>query len=152
MTLKAILVDVASGKSLEIIDDVYGAPTLAVTDNYVSKTRFKSQYRTSAGTTEITSPVTDGAIMLTDMIISTDKVANSRLTVFFDDGTRTISIYDGVANDVPLNLAIGFRGGWMGWKDAALKMTTVAALKANVAVGYIKVPAGCCYTEWDELR
>ena len=152
MTLKAILIDVASGKTLEVLDDVYGAPTLAVTDNYVGKTRFKSQYRTSAGTTTITEPVKDGAIMLTDLIISTDKVANSRLSVFFDDGTRTISIYDGVANDAPINLSIGFTGGWVGWVDAALKMTTVAALKANVAVGYIKVPGGCCYTEWDALR
>ena len=152
MTLKAILIDVASGKTLEVLDDVYGNPTLAVTDHYVSKTRFKSETRTAAGTSTIAAPVMDGAIMPTDIIISTDRVANSRLTVFFDDGVRTIPIFDGYANDAPIGIASNFRGGWTGWKDAALKMTTVAALKATVAVGYIKVPCGCDYTEWDALR
>jgi hypothetical protein len=123
-----------------------------VTDHYVSKTRFKSNTRTSAGTSTIAAPVKDGAIMLTDMIISCDRVANSRLLVFFDDETRQINIYDGYANDAPINFAIGFHGGWTGWKDAALKITTVAALKATIVVGYIKVPGGCCYTEWDAMR
>ena len=150
--LKAILIDTATGKALDTIEDIFGNPTLGVTDHYVNKTRFNSQYRTSAGTTAITAPKTDGAIMLTDLIISTDRVANSRLTVFFDDGTRTISLYDGVANDAPINLSIGFTGGWTGWKDAALKMTTVAALKANVAIGYLKIPEGLEFTEWDALR
>jgi hypothetical protein len=152
MTLKAILIDTASGKSLEIIDDVYGNPTLAVTDHYAGKTRFKSETRTGAGTSTIAEPVKDGAIMLTDMIISTDRVANSRLTVFFDDGVHNVPIFDGYANDAPINIASNFRGGWTGWKDAALKMTTVVGIKATVAVGYIKVPGGCCYTEWDALR
>ena len=152
MTLKAILIDVASGKTLEVLDDIYGNPTLAVTDHYLSKTRFKSETRTGAGTSTIAAPVTDGAIMLTDMIISTDRVANSQLTVYFDCGTHQVNIYDGYSNDAPINFAIGFHGGWTGWKDAALKMKTVSAIKATVAVGYIKVPGGCCYTEWDALR
>ena len=152
MTLKAILIDVASGKTLEVLDDIYGNPTLAVTDHYVGKTRFKSETRTGAGTSTIAEPVTDGAIMLTDMIISTDRVANSQLTVYFDCGTHQVNIYDGYSNDAPINFAIGFHGGWTGWKDAALKMKTVSAIKATVAVGYIKVPGGCCYTEWDALR
>lgn len=152
MTLKAILIDVATGERLEIIDDVYGKPTLAVTDHYMGKTRFKSEYQISAGTTEITAPATDGAILLTDMIITTDRVANSRLRVFLDDGTRTISIADCIPNDAPVNLALGFQGGWTGWKDAALKMQTWATLKANVAVGYIKIPEGLEYEVWDAMR
>jgi len=152
MTLKAILIDTATGKALEIIDDIFGHPTLAVTDHYVGKTRFKSVTRVAAGTETIAEPVKYGAIVLTDMIISTDRVANSRLTVFFDDGVRTIPIFDGYANDAPINIATNFHGGWTGWVDAALKITTVAAIKATVAVGYIKIPEGRCYTEWDALR
>lgn len=152
MTLKAILIDPATGKVLEIIEDVFGHPTLAVTDHYVDKTRFKSVTRVAAGTETITEPVTDGAIMLTDMVISTDKVALSQLTVFFDDGVRTIPIFDGYANDAPINAAANFHGGWTGWKAAAMKMTTVAAIKATVAVGYIKIPEGLEYDEWDALR
>jgi hypothetical protein len=152
MSLKAILIDSATGKAVETIDDVYGNPTLATTDCYVSKTRFKSETRTGAGTSTITFPATDGAILLTDMIISTDRVANSRLTIFFDDGIRQINIYDGYANDAPINISLGFHGGWTGWKDAGLKMTTVAVIKATVAIGYIKIPSGVEYEIWDAMR
>ena len=150
--LKAVLIDPSSGKVLEIIEDIFGNPSLAVIDHYVKDTCFKSETRTGAGTSTITSPRTDGAIMLTDMIISCDRVANSRLTVFFDDGVRTVPIFDGYANDAPINTASNFRGGWTGWKDAAFKMTTVATVKATVAVGYIKIPEGLEYEEWDALR
>jgi hypothetical protein len=152
MTLKAILIDVATGGRLEIITDILGHPNLAVSDHYADSTRFKSETRTSAGTSTIAAPVKDGAILLTDMIISTDRVANSRITVFFDCGTHQVNLYDGYANDAPINFTIGFRGGWTGWKDAALKMTTLTAIKATVAIGYIKTPEGVCYTEWDALR
>jgi len=150
--LKAILIDPATGKALGVLDDVFGQVTLEVVDRYQVNTKFKSTTRVGAGTSTITSPTPDGAILLTDLIISTDRVANSQLTVFFDDGTRTISIFDGYAADAPINLAIGFHGAWTGWKDAALKMTTVLAIKATVAVGYIKIPKGLEYPEWDALR
>ena len=152
MTLKATLIDPATGKVLEIIKDIFGHPTLAVTDHYVDKTRFKSVTRVAVGTETIASPITDGAILLTDIIISTDRVANSRLTIFFDDGVRNIPIFDGYANDAPINVAANFHGGWTGWKDAAAKMTTEQAIKATVAIGYIKVPEGLEYAEWDALR
>lgn len=150
--IKTILIDTTTGKAVNIIEDVFGYSTLAVIDHYLQQTRFKSETRVGAGTSTITSPRKDGAILLTDMIISTDRVAGSQLTVFFDDGTRTIPIYDGYANDAPINLALGFHGGWTGWKDASLKITTVAAINATVAVGYIKISKGLEYLEWDTLR
>jgi len=152
MTLKAILIDPATGKALEILKDIFGHSNLAVTDHYATDTRFKSVTRVAAGTETIAEPTKDGAIVLADMIISTDRVANSRVTVFFDDGVRTIPIFDGYANDAPINVATNFHGGWTGWVDAALKLTTVQPIKATVAVGYIKIPEGVCYTEWDALR
>lgn len=150
--LKAILIDPATGKALGVIDDIFGHPTLGVADYYLVDTRFKSTTRISAGTSTITSPTSGGALLLTDLIISTDKVSLSQLTVFFDDGIHTIPIYDGYANDAPINLALGFHGGWTGWKDATLKMTTVKALKATAAIGYIKIPKGLDYKQWDALR
>ena len=153
MTLKAILVDIATGKALEILEDIFGHPTLAVTDHYVDKTRFKSVTRDAAGTSTIAEPKTGGAILLTDIIISTNTAAVSEVVVFFDDGVRTVPIFHGYADkDIPINLASNFHGGWTGWEDAALKLTTVALIKATVAVGYIKIPEGLCYTEWDALR
>jgi len=152
MTLKAILIDPAAGAALEVLKDIFGHSNLAVTDHYASSTRFKSVTRVAAGTETIAEPTKDGAILLTDMIISTNRVALSRITVFFDDGVHTIPIFDGYAEDAPINIATNFHGGWTGWMDAALKITTVTAIKATVAVGYIKIPEGLCYTEWDALR
>ena len=150
--IKVVLLDTATGKALNTIEDIFERPTLAITSIYDNKTRFKSQYRISPGTTEITKPKIDGATMLTDIMITTDRAPNTRITVFFDDGTRTITIIDGVPIDAPINLAMPFRGGWTGWKNASLKMTTSGNLKANVAVGYIKMPKGIEYEEWDKMR
>lgn len=150
--LKAILIDPATGKALGVLDDVFGHPTLEVVDHYHTDTRFKSTTRIAFGTSTITSPTAGGAILLTDLIIATDRVAGSQLTIFFDDGTHTVSIFDGYAADAPINLALGLHGAWCGYKDAAFKMTTVAAIKATVVVGYIKIPKGLEYSEWDALR
>jgi len=152
--LKAILIDPATGKALGVLDDVFGHPTIETVDHYQVNTKFKSKTRVGAGTSTITSPTPGGAILLTDLIISTDKEANpnSQLTVFFDDETRTINIFDGFPSDAPINLAIGLHGAWTGWKNAALKMTTVLAVKATVVAGYIKIPNGLEYAAWDALR
>lgn len=150
--LKAILIDTATGKALEVLNDIFGDPSLGIIDHYQTNTRFKSNTRVAIGTSTIASPTIDGAIMLTDIIISTDKVALSQLIVFFDDGTRTIPIYHTYPVDAPTNVAISLHGAWTGWANASLKMTTVAALTATVAVGYIKVPRGLEYTQWDALR
>ena len=152
MSLKTFLFDSVSGARLEILTDIFGHPNLAVTDHYAMDTRFKTTTRTTAGTTEIVAPTKDGSIVLTDMIISTDRVASSELLLFFGDDTRQITIYDGYANDAPINLAVGLHGAWTGWKDASLKMTTVTTIKATVAVGYIKIHTGLEYREWNALR
>jgi len=150
--LRTVATDIGSGKALEIIDDMFGHPNVAVSNHYPTRTRFKSVTRTSAGTSTISEPVTDGALLLADMIISCDRVAASKVTVLFDDGSNAISIFEGYANDAPINFAANFHGGWTGWKNAALKVTTVTAIKATVSVGYIKIPVGLEYDEWDELR
>lgn len=153
MSLKATIIDPATGKILEVLTDIFGHPALGVTDHYACSTRFKSVTRDAAGTSTIAEPVKDGAILLTDMIISTNTAADSEVVVLFDDGIRTVPIFHGYADkDVQINLAIGFHGGWKGWKDASLKLTTVALIKATVAVGYIKIPEGLEYEVWDTLR
>lgn len=152
MPLKTILVESKTGKDAEIIDDIFGQPSIAITDHYVRSTRFKSETRTSKGISTITSPKKDGAILLTDMIISCDRVAGSEIIVSFDDETRGVTIYDGYANDAPINFSANFHGGWTGWKDASLQLTTISSVKATLSVGYIKIPNGLEYKEWDALR
>lgn len=114
--------------------------------------RFKSSTRSSAGTTTVTSPDQGGSIILTDLIISTDKVNGATITVQFTDGTNTVSIFDGVATDAPINLALSFGGRWQGWRDARIDMVTAGALNATVAIGYYKYKDSLVYAEWDSLR
>jgi len=150
--LKNVAVESGSGKALEVIPDMFGHPNLAVSDHYPTSTRFRSITLTSKGVATITEPTVDGALLLTDMIISCDRVAASQVRVFFDDGVEMISIFEGYANDAPINFAANFHGGWTGWKNAALKMSTISAVKATVSMGYIKIPVGLEYAEWDALR
>lgn len=113
---------------------------------------FKSTSRTSAGTSIITSPALGKSIVLTDLIVGTDKVNGATITVQFTDGTDTIEIYSGNATDAPINVAIAFAGNWAGWKDARVEMVTTNALKATVAVGYYKLDTGQTYEVWDSFR
>lgn len=151
--IKEIIIDTATGKSLGDSNDIFGHPTLEIVDYYHTNVRFKSTTLTDAGSATIASPTEGGALILTDMIISTDKVLNSRLTVFFADPIEKIAVFDGYPIDAPINTALGLHGAWTGWKDASLRMLAVGIkLQSTVAVGYIKIPKGIEYAEWDKLR
>jgi len=113
---------------------------------------WKVTNRATAGTTIITSPAGEGAIILTDIIVSTDKVANSSAKLQFADGavTEIIALFDSA--NAPVALAIGFVGQILGWKDARLELVTVSTVNATIMSGYIKIPDGLPFSEWDALR
>lgn len=113
---------------------------------------FKASTRTTNGTTTVTSPDTGGAIILTDLIITSDKTANSSVIVRFTDGSNTIDVTVGDSVNAPVNIALAFGGCWRGWKDARLEMVTTGAVTATVAVGYMKISNGLPFAEWDALR
>jgi hypothetical protein len=113
---------------------------------------WKVTNRATAGTTIITTPDAKGAIVVSDMIISTDKVANSSMALQFTDGTNTeiIALFD-TAN-APVSLAIGIVGLLRGWRDARLEIVTVSTVNATATLGYMKVPDGREFAEWDTDR
>ena len=113
---------------------------------------FKNVSRSGAGTTEITTPDANGAIVLTDLIITASKTVTSDVTIHFDDGTNqeVIALSDSIGGVV--NLAIGFTGLWQGWRDADLDLVTTGNVVVNVTVGYYKIPNGLEFAEWDALR
>lgn len=149
--IKTILANPANGKALHI-DESDGRQLLVVTnENFIHGT-FRSVTHTGAATTIITEPLGDGAIALTDLIVSTDKVNLSVVTVRFTDGVETIPIFQGFATDAPINFAISFNGRWDGWKNARVEMETTLALKATVAVGYYRLERGDQFSVWDARR
>jgi hypothetical protein len=113
---------------------------------------FKAATRTDAGTTILTTPILNQSIILTDMIISGEKQAGSVVTVRFTDGTNTVNIFVASQVDAPPQIAIPFAGRWQGWRNARLEMVTSGAGDATVAVGYMNVPEGLTFEEWDALR
>ena len=115
---------------------------------------FKSATRASAGTTIITQPNGNGAIILTDMIFSSDKVNGATVTVQFTDGANTVVIFAMDVTDAAAVGAIGFQGHWQGWQAARLDLVTTGAVTATVAVGYYKVTEAeaLTYAEWDARR
>jgi len=138
---------------LEIIKTSYGG-CLAVARTAETQGVFKSTNRTTTGTSIITAPDSGGAIVLTDLLISTDKVNNATVVVRFTDGTNTIEIFSANVTDAPVNLSIPFAGNWKGWKNARLELVTVNTVDVTVAVGYYKIGNEFAdgYTEWDAKR
>lgn len=149
--LKTVLVDPATGKSLHI--ETVDGEFLLITSNLAKlHGTFKSSSRSTAGTTIITSPLGDGAIVLTDLIISTDRVVNSTVVVHYTDGVETIDIYAGDSSDAPINFAIPFAGNFTGWKDARIELVTTSTVSATAVIGYYRVDTGDQFSVWDARR
>jgi len=113
---------------------------------------FKAVTSTTQTTTEITAPDKQGAIIVTDLLITTNKAANGILTIRFSDGVQDINI-SVFPVDIAVNQSISFVGLIRSWEDAALQMVTSGAnFDATVTAGYMKVPDGLSFSEWDALR
>ncbi len=113
---------------------------------------FKAVTATTQTTTEITAPLARGAIVVTDLLVTTNKQAGGILTVRFSDGSTDINMAV-FPVDLAVNQSIAFVGLFRGWRDAALQMVTSGAtFDATVTVGYMKVPGGLEFAVWDALR
>lgn len=115
---------------------------------------FKSTTRSSAGTSTIAEPLPKSSILLTDLILTSDRVALATVTVRFTDGTNNVDIITAAVNDAPVNLALSFGGRWQGWKDARVDLITVGNATATVACGYMKVEEAYTlhFNDWDSRR
>jgi len=113
---------------------------------------FRAAARITAGTTTIVTPPASGSILLTDLMISGEKQAGSTTSVQFTDGTDTVTIFLASQVDAPPQIAIPFAGRFQGWKDAQIDMVTSGAGDATVTIGYVKVPNGLPFDEWDAYR
>jgi len=151
--LKTTLVQ-AKGKRVLYSQDILPAPDpILITESLrVSHGVFATANRTTAGTTIIASPALGQEIVLTDLIISADRVNGSSTTIQFTDGVDTEVIMKITTTDAPANIAVPFNGNWRGWKDARIEMVTVNSVDSTVALGYYKVSEGISFSEWDSKR
>lgn len=116
---------------------------------------FKSLTFTAAGTTALVTPPAGSAMVLTDFIVSAEKVAAGTVIFRFTDGTNEVDIMAGITVDAPVNLAFSPRGRWRGWKDARVDIVTTGSnIDGTVSMGYyfIKGTEVLDFVEWDALR
>ena len=90
--------------------------------------------------------------MLTDLIISADKVNSGSITLQFTDGTETVVIYKGITTDAPINISLAVAGRFRGWADARIDLVTVGAVDANVTLGYLSLSQSLTYSVWNSAR
>ena len=126
--LKIILADVdgtpAHFEGYDVEGEGREAIALVMTTVAGTHGLFKSVTRTTAGTSIVTAPTPSGAIVLTDLIVTTDKTNATSVTVQFTNGIDTIVIMTGDSTNAPVNVAISFTGRIAGWKDARLEVIT----------------------------
>ena len=152
--IKARLVNSSSGMDYGTIQGYDGNPVMEVSTYGAFYGSFKSATRTGAGTTIIAQPDGDDAIVLTDLMLTTDKVNGATATVSWYDGTNTVTMISADVTDAPCNVAIAFSGHWQGWRSAYVQLVTTGNVSCTCALGYFKIDqdAALAYDEWNAKR
>lgn len=161
MTLKVALVDNKTGQHLKsaqvwLVEEALdaAADVLITESTFREHGAWKAAQIVTATTTTITAPAASGSLVVTDIVVSAKKVNNTTLDIEFDDGANTEIIISPDTINNPVNFSWSPGGRIQGWKDAALKVVTGGAgtPSVSITVGYLKVPTGLPFTEWDALR
>ncbi len=135
----------------------FGAHVHLITEDHSRvATLFKSVTHSTAATTTITKPKPGGAIVMTDMIVSGEKIASGLITVQFNDGSNQVPVTISHVNDNGVNLSSSLQGLCLGWKDAFIEMiTNTMNQDATVTIWYYFVrdeKRVLEFADWDELR
>lgn len=118
-------------------------------------TQWKSATLTTAGTNVIATPPKGNAMILTDLLVSGEKINGGIITVQFSDGTNDVVVNIQHVTDNGVNLAVPFAGRWRAWVDASIELVTNTNNQdATVSVGYyfIRGEGVLSFTDWDTLR
>ena len=116
---------------------------------------FKAVTLGAVATTRLATPIGNGYIELTDLIITTEKKTAAILSVWFYDGTNKETVIEAYLADSTVNISIPLTGGWSGWQGAYVEVDMAgAAGKGSIAIGFLKhvETFAPTYTEWVERR
>ena len=153
--VKAYLIDLATGEVIHTEPYWKGGKKrrLIITSSRAQQDGVFKSVTVSNDTVTLVTPLTDGAISLTDLIVSSEKQVGGVVTVQFSDGSNTVLIASAEA-DSPIGFASNFSGRWDGWKDAFIQVVVSAVFNATVSVGYFKLQPEetLAFGAWDALR
>lgn len=128
---------------------------LVTEDHSRVATQFKTADHTTAATTAVAKPPAGTALVLTDLIISGERINAGTIILHFTDDVDNVVLFTIHVTDAPVNLAMPFAGRWRGWKDARLDfITNTANQAASISIGYYIVEGEGVFTfaDWDTLR
>jgi len=131
-----------------------GEEVLAVTTSQREDSIFVTKSWVGAvANTRIATPRANGTLELLDLVISGSKKAAGTLTIRWNDGTDTDTLFIGSVDDAALNIAMAFAGKVEGWKKAYLEYTTVSAWTGSLLITYVHhILPGPTYAEWNSRR
>ena len=159
MTIGAIIKDcddgtaIATGKSFDISHGTQANERALMTTNPVWRhSTFKSAEFAGPVTIALVLPNDDGSLILTDLVVTGDKVNGGSIEVQFTDDVDEAIIIKPVTTDAPVVVNINLNGQARGWKDARIDVIVTGVVIGSVLATYIKVPGGLPFEEWDELR
>jgi hypothetical protein len=152
--IKSRLIDPKSGKDYHTYTGYDDAPVLVTTSHAAHDGHFAAVTLASAGTQTIVEAKSKQGIVLTDLIISGEKVNGGSITIQFTDAVNTVNIFIATVTDAPVALAIPFAGRWVGWQACDIKVVTVGNIDGSVSVGYFRTPESktMAYAKWDAER
>ncbi len=156
MTTPAVLYG-SSGKPLHSeLDTIHGKgeEVLATTTSRREHSAFVTKSWAGAeANTRIATPRSEGTLEVLDLVISGSKKAAGTLTVRWNDGVNTDTLFVGSVDDAALNIALSFAGKVEGWRSAYLEYTTVSAWTGSLLITYVHhMLPGPAYAEWNSRR
>lgn len=103
--------------------------------------------------TRIATPKVNGTLELLDLVVSGSKKAAGTLTIRWNDGTDTDTLFVGSVDDAALNIAMALAGKIEGWRSAYLEYTTVSTWTGSLLITYVHhILPGLSYAEWNSRR
>ena len=152
--LKSQIIASRNGKELHSYDGYDGEPVLVTTTHGAQHGSFVAVTRSTQGTTAAIAAQGDDAIVLTDLILTTDKVQSTTATVIITDGSNSETLIAADLTDAPCNIAISFAGHWQTWRACRVDIVTVGAVTATLALGYFRIPWNVAdtYGTWNAKR
>lgn len=154
MTIKTILRSSKNGEPLYTAKPFNGKEILITANYHNVHGSWRDVATTSATTTIVAEPDSEGYLVLTYLEVSAEKNNSGVVTIQVTDGVNTEIIFERKLATQPLVAEIDFSGSRIaGWKNARLEMVTSgASFDANALVAYTKLPDGPDFSEWDANR
>ena len=152
--LKTRLICGRTGGELHSYGGYDGDPVLGVTTHEKKNGHFAAATRSAAGTTTIIAARSNDGIVLTDLMLTTDKVNGATAIVSITDGSNTVNLIAADLTDAPCNIAIPFVGRWETWRAARVDLITTGVVVATLSLGYFRIPWNTArsYSVWDAER